>query len=254
MRRQYIIVLTLVLLLIVPASLSAFTLKDTWHRSFDVREGVEFILANVNGGIEIEGWERNEIDVLAEIKKLLEKLEFKVDAGPDLVEIRTDRPKIRQDGFLSAIFGDKSTVTIRYTVKVPRRTYLDIENTNGGIRAYDVEGTFDFQTVNGAIKIDSFRGQGEARTVNGGIECSIEAFPRDGDLSLKTTNGGIELGLPEQAGGRLEAKTVNGGIDLGIELREKVRIKRSSVRGIIGDGSGTIYLKTVNGGISIEPY
>ncbi len=259
-------ILTALILLLVfsPAAISAYTLKDTWQRSFEVTEGVEFILDNVNGGIEIEGWEGNGIDVYAEIKikapskskarKLLEKLEFKVDADRDRVKICTKRPRIRQVGLFSSIFGDKSTITIRYTVKVPLGTSLVIENTNGGISVDDVEGAFDLHTVNGGIDIRSFRGEGEAQTVNGAIRCSIETLPPDGDLRLRTVNGDIDLQLPEDAGGTLEAKTVNGGIDLDIALRETIRIKRSSVKGVIGDGDSTVFCKTVNGRVTIEPY
>lgn len=264
MKKASLFLVAGILLIAVPAVLSAYTLKDTWHRSFEVAEGVEFILDNVNGGIEIEGWERSDIDVYAEIKikapskskanELLRKLEFKVDAERDRVKICTERPRIRQIGFLSSIFGDKSTITIRYTVKVPMRASLDVENTNGGISVDDVEGAFDFRTVNGGIDIRSFKGEGEAQTVNGAILCSIESLPPGGDLTLKTVNGGIDLRLPEGAGGTLEAKTVNGGIDLDIALRETIRIKRSSVKGVIGDGNGAVFLKTVNGRVTIEPY
>ncbi len=264
MRRRNIVSLVLVFLLVVPTACSAYKLKETWQRSFEVDEGVEFILRNVNGGIEIEGWDKDEIDVFAEIKikapskskaeKLYEKLRFDVDAERDRVEIEAKRPRVRQDGLFGGLFGDKSSITIRYTVKVPSRANLEIENTNGGITIEDIEGTFDCHTVNGGITIRSFRGSGVANTVNGGIECAIEDFPGDGDLRLKTVNGGIELWLPDDAGGYLEARTVNGGIDLDIDLKEKVRIKRSSVKGVFGDGDGSVYLKTVNGGISIEPY
>ncbi|HUV36479.1 MAG TPA: DUF4097 family beta strand repeat-containing protein [Patescibacteria group bacterium] len=263
MIKRTILLVLVLLFLSSPAALSAYVLKDTWHRSFDVVEGVEFILRNVNGGIEIEGWERNEIDVSAEIKikapskskarELLEKLTFEVEAGSDRVRIDTERPRIRQVGLLGSIFGDKTTITIGYTVKVPPRTILDIKNTNGGISVDAVEGRFDFRTVNGSITITSFSGEGEASTVNGAIECFIDAFPAGGDLELKTVNGGIELALPEGAGGTLDARTANGRIGLDLDLRETVRIKRSSIKGVIGDGTGTIYLKTVNGGISIVP-
>ncbi len=264
MRKRHIILLIFILLLAVPVACSAYKLKETWQRSFEVDEGVEFILRNVNGGIEIKGWDKDEIDVFAEIEikapskskaeKLYEKLKFDVEAERDRVEIEAKRPRVRQDGLFGGLFGDKTILTIRYRVKVPASTNLEIENTNGGITVDKIEGTFNCHTVNGGITIRSFRGDGVANTVNGGIECSIENFPEDGDLRLKTVNGGIELWLPDDAGGYLEAKTVNGGIDLDIELREKVRIKRSSVKGVIGEGDGSVYLKTVNGGISIEPY
>ena len=264
MYKRWCTILALAICLTIPATLSAFALKDTWHRSFDVAQGVEFVLGNVNGGIEIEGWERDEIEVHADIKvkapskskakKLLKELKFKIEADRDRVRISTDRPRIRQDGLFGALFGGRSTITIRYTVKVPRRVSLEVENTNGDIDAQDFEGRFRLHTVNGEITIYSLKGQGKAKTVNGAIECSIESFPRGGDLELKTVNGGIDLRFPEGAGTTLEAKAVNGGIDLDIDLTKRIRIKRSSIRGVIGDGDGSVYLKTVNGGISIEPY
>lgn len=263
MLKRYMTALLLIVLLSIPSELYAYRLEETWQRSFKVEEGAEFELDNVNGSITIEGWDRDEIDVFAEIrikapsktkaKKLFKKLEFEVDEDPRRVSVSAKRPRIRQDGFFGFMRGENTSINIRYTVKVPDNIHLDIENTNGEIITDDVLGTFDLHTVNGAINIESFRGEGEAHTVNGGIDCTIEDFPEDGELMLKTVNGGIDLKLPEDAGGTLEARTSNGGIDLDFELSRRVRVKRSFVKGEFGHGEGRIYLKTVNGRISIEP-
>jgi DUF4097 and DUF4098 domain-containing protein YvlB len=90
------------------------------------------------------------------------------------------------------------------------------------------------------------------KTVNGGIKCHITQFPEGGRLEVKTTNGGVRLQLPEGVGGSLEAKTVNGGIDLDIPLSKSIKVKRRSISGVLGDGEGTILVRTTNGGISIE--
>lgn len=264
MKRVSVSILASILIILIPTALSAYKLTDTWHRSFAVAEGAAFVLDNVSGGIEIEGWNENGIDVSAAIKikapskskakELRRKLAFKVDADRDRVRIGVDRPRIRQVGFLSSVFGGKMTITITYTVRVPPGTSLEIENTNGSIGIHEASGAFDVDTVNGDITIDSFGGEGEASTSNGSIRCSIHALPPDGDLTLTSVNGGIDVRLPAGVGGRLVAKTVNGGIDCNLTLRETMRKKRSSLRGVLGDGDGTVYLKTINGGIDIDPY
>ena len=262
MKKRWIIQIILVLVLILPSTLSAVRLKETWHKTFHARSGITFVLGNTNGSIEVEGWDREEIDILAEIKikapskskaqKLLNHLHFDIDEGDDRIAIKADLPRIRQDSFLNLFFGDKTSISIDYTVKVPNRADLQLETVNGRVATEEVSGTFDLRTTNGGIDMRSMEGEGEAHAVNGAIEAVIVDLPEDGDLTLKTVNGGIELKLPEGTGGRLEARTINGHIDLELDLRETIKIKRTSVKGILGDGRGTIYLKTTNGSISID--
>ncbi|UCF05717.1 MAG: DUF4097 family beta strand repeat protein [bacterium] len=262
MRRLHPALIVLVSLLIIPVSGEAYRLKETWQRSFAVDEGARLTLSNVNGSIDIESWGRNEIEVFAEIKikapsknearKIYEKLDFDVDASRRRVSIKADLPKIRQSRFWIFSGGDRSSITIHYTVKVPQRTDLDLGAVNGGIAALGVTGTFEVHTVNGGIELGAMRGEGEAHTTNGSVDCEIEEFPAGGDLSLKAVNGSIHLWLPEDAGGRLDAKTINGKIELEFELSDRIRVKRSSVRGVIGKGGGKIQLRTVNGNIELE--
>jgi DUF4097 and DUF4098 domain-containing protein YvlB len=249
----------LVLAIILPSSASAYRLERTWDRSFSVEEGVRFVLDNVNGDIEVSSWDEKEIrvDALIKIKapskskaeELFEKVEFVIDEKKGYLRIEADLPRVRQVGFL---FGDHISISVHYEVRVPRTTDLDLASVNGGIEVDDVRGRFDVRTTNGSIGLRGMEGDGDVKTVNGGIKCHITQFPEGGRLEVKTTNGGVRLQLPEGVGGSLEAKTVNGGIDLDIPLSKSIKVKRRSISGVLGDGEGTILVRTTNGGISIE--
>jgi hypothetical protein len=258
MRRHWIIPLML-LLLIMPSALPAYKLKQEWIKSFAIDEPAEFELRNVNGAIEVTVWERSEISVTAEIQikapsktkadELYEKLRFEVDVRGDRVSIEADLPRIRQVGFG---MGDHTSIRIRYDVKVPRQTSLKLKTTNGGIEARGARGAFDLETVNGGIDLLSAEGKGRLKTVNGGITCHLDEFFSGGDLELVTTNGGVELRLPEEAGGALDAKTTNGSVRIDFALEGEVRVKRRRVSGRLGDGGSSINLRTTNGNISID--
>jgi hypothetical protein len=249
----------LIAALLVPSSLSAYWLEKTWERTFAVEGDARFALSNVNGRIDVSSWDKGEIAINAEItikapskskaEELYEKMRFIVEEQGDYVGVEADLPRIRQVGFH---FGEHTSISIRYDVKVPRRVSLDVKNVNGDVEAEGIRGTFDIETVNGDIVLRSMEGEGEAMTVNGGIICSIKQFPRDGQLDIKTTNGGVSLSLPENVSSSLDAKTFNGHIDIDIALKKSIKVKRTRVSGMLGDGEGSIRVRTTNGRISID--
>lgn len=249
----------LILAILLPSSAGAYKLEERWEQSFSVDEGIEFVLDNVNGKIEVSSWDNSEISVEALIKikapskskaeKLYEKIDFLIEQKTGYLGIKADLPKIRQVGL--GLF-DRISIAIHYEVRVPRFTNLDLTSVNGGIDIEDVRGRFDIGTTNGSIDMCGMEGEGDVKTVNGGIMCRIVEFPRRGRLEIKTTNGGIHLWLPDDVGGSLEAKTINGGIDLDIPLTKRIKVKRRMVSGVLGDGEGMIKVRTTNGGISIE--
>lgn len=264
MRKKLVLVFILAVFLVLPSAVGAYRLKKSWHETFKVKDGAEFILENKNGSIEVRGWDRDVIEVHAEIKikapskgkarKLFKKLRFDVDRGRRRLALKADLPRIRQDGFFSLIMGERTSIAISYKVKVPHRTDLELRTVNGGIDARNVRGAFELHTCNGPIELRSLGGDGKAATTNGCIVCVLEDFPEGGDLRLKTVNGGIDLRLPRDAQGKLDAKAVNGRIKLKLSLRKEIRIKRSSVKGILGNGEGEIHLRTVNGSIRLESF
>lgn len=262
MRKKLFLLVLLAVVFCLPAGLCAYRLEEVWQRTFEVEEGAKLSIENVNGAIDVEGWEENRIDITAEIRikapskskarKLFRKLRFDVDEDPKRVSIEADLPKIRQDSFLGFVTGDRTSITIHYKVKVPRRTSLKLKTVNGALGVIGVEGEFDLSSVNGSVEIEAIDCHGKISTVNGSIDCAVEEFPEGNELRLKTVNGSIRLGLPDEVPGKLEASTINGRVTLKRALMEDVRIKRRSVKGVLGEGEGLISLRTVNGRISVR--
>ena len=69
------------------------------------------------------------------------------------------------------------------------------------------------------------------------------------EISLSTTNGGIDVGLPHDFSAKLDVATTNGSI----QVEHRIKLEHHSgrrLRGTVGDGDATIRAKTVNGGVS----
>jgi len=245
------------------SSAEAYRLEKEWSKSFDTRDGVSFTLENTNGPVEIEGWEKDRVEVRARIKikapskssalRVAEKLGFDVESSPEEVTIRVKYPRIRLTRFLDIFRGDRHSVKVSFRVMVPARCNVTVKNVNGGIGVAGTRGEFYLETVNGGIEIDGVEGFGNAKTVNGSISCFVKEFPHGADLVLKGTNGSIKLWLPAELNAKIDAKCVNGAVRVKYPLIGDVELKRWRFRGKIGDGSGNIKLRTINGSIKVAP-
>ena len=254
--------IVLILLVFIPSSLFAYRLHEVWEKSFDVDEEVTLILANVNGSIEVEGWNKSRIEIVAKIKvkagsknkakKIFGKIEFDVEHDRDLVRVKAELPKLRKESLFGMFGGSSPSITITYLVKVPLRTDLELASVNGNIDASDIKGDFFLKTVNGAIDLRSLGGEGGLRTVNGSIFCSLDDFAAGAELEIKTVNGGVKVELPDEAGAELDIKTMNGKVRTNFEMNRVRRIKRNRIQGEIGDGEGYIHIRTTNGGVTVR--
>ncbi|MBN2071860.1 MAG: DUF4097 family beta strand repeat protein [Candidatus Krumholzibacteriota bacterium] len=261
MRSRWIYIL-LILTVFVPSTLSAYRLTEIWEKNYEVEEGALFILQNVNGSIDVEGYGGDRIEVVAEIrikaaskdkaKKILRKIEFDVEHERGLLRIEADLPKLKKEGLFGLLGSSGPSIAIRYRVRVPKRTDVELRSVNGRVASRSVKGTFLLKTVNGGIGLHSLGGEGTLGTVNGGIDCAIEQFDSGAELSIKSVNGSVKLELPEDAGAELDIKTLNGKIRTDFELNRVRRIKRSRIEGSIGDGDGYINIRTTNGGVTVR--
>ncbi|MBN2185163.1 MAG: DUF4097 family beta strand repeat protein [Candidatus Krumholzibacteriota bacterium] len=252
----------LILLVFMPSSLFAYRLNEVWEKSFDVDEDVSFILENVNGSIEVEGWNKDRIEIFAKIrvkagsknkaKKIFDRIEFDVDHDRDMVRVKADLPKLRKESLFGLFGGSSPSITVTYRVKVPRGAELDLVSVNGSVEASGVKGNFLLKTVNGDVVFRSGGGGGGIRTVNGSVYCGLDEFAEGAELQIKTVNGGVKVELPDDAGAELDIKTLNGKVRTNFELNRVKRIRRNRIEGEIGDGEGYIHIRTTNGGVTVR--
>ena len=129
---------------------------------------------------------------------------------------------------------------------------------NGGISIYGVDGDLEFSTVNGGISLMDVSGNVRGRTTNGGLNVKLTGTSWKGSgLDVATTNGGVNLNLPEGYAANVETGTVNGGFkseftSLAVDRTEKWKAVR--VNAPLNGGGAPIKVITTNGGVNINVY
>jgi DUF4097 and DUF4098 domain-containing protein YvlB len=218
---------------------------EDFHYSYPLESGGQLELNNVNGSVEISGWDRDSIDVsgtkYASDQAALHDINVKVSASGNRANVTADMPGTRWHGSRG----------VRFHVRVPRKIMLErAETTNGSVTVEDLEGggrirstngklslarlsgDYDVQTTNGSIQIDDCSGLEKAETTNGAIRGrikhgAIQAQSTNGTLDmavdkpsdsrpmrLSTTNGSLTLALAEFHGNPINAETSHGSVTL----------------------------------------
>src|SRR5262245_20193751 len=227
---------------------------DEWTHTYPLKAGGELRISNTNGLIEIEGVDGSTLEVRAEriargvsdeaARELLPRIVIKEDATPERVSLSTER-------FSGIMLG--AGFEVRYHVKAPKNSVVDVTNTNGQVRLNGLSGRVNARTTNGGVRGEALAGEVEARSTNGGVVVDL-ASVSSGHVKLHTANGGVTLTLPETAKADLSASVVNGGISIGefqgLDVAEKTR-RRFEAR--LNGGGSDIELQTTNGGIRIRP-
>ena len=83
-----------VLLAAVVWAVPSFAISKEFNQSYPLQPGGTVELQNVNGTVDVQGWDRNEIEVRAvktakQKESDLERVSIEVDARPDAVSIAT---------------------------------------------------------------------------------------------------------------------------------------------------------------------
>jgi DUF4097 and DUF4098 domain-containing protein YvlB len=263
--------LKILIVLIIMASFS-FLACDQFNEKFEENfeqelafssEG-QLTLQNANGTVTVSSWPEEKVKIIAHkcvrarTRKRAEYYmkDLKIDIQHDMknIEIEADHPAGFSGGNLwKLIFsGNHATFSIDYEILVPLHTSLDLSTTNGKVEVEKVTGEMDVRCTNGQLTLSAVVGNIFARTTNGSIRAEVLAFPENGRLELKTTNGKITVDLPEDIHADISAQTTNGSIHTDLPVETTRGISGNKLSGKIGNGGGEIDLHTTNGSISIR--
>ena len=151
------------------------------------------------------------------------------------------------------------------------RGSLDAQTSNASVDVIDVEGDVIAHSSNGHIHAEGLRGGFDARTSNAGVNARVARADRsirietsnggveltlpDGlssDVRVSTSNSGITVRLPAPARARILARTSNSSISSDFDLKMHGEVGKNHVDGEIGSGGGPLIdLATSNGGIRL---
>jgi Toastrack DUF4097 len=223
-----------------------------WRTYCEVREATltpsprVAVDATPNGGVKVRGWDHPEMRVLARVSG-------RSDDGPP--EEVVGAVQIESGGTLRATGPAQDRHRgwdVSYRVWVPSRSDLDLRSTNGGIEIGAVSGKIEFETLNGGVNLESLGGAVRGRTTNGGVDVALDGTEWRGEgLDVETTNGGVELRVPQGYNAHLEAGTVNGGMRTDLPITVKGRVGRR-LSADLGNGGATVRAVTTNGGVAIR--
>jgi hypothetical protein len=223
-------------------------MREEFHKTYPLDKAGRFRLDNVNGNVQITGWDREEVKLdaikRAKTQEQLEQVQIEVDPRPGDVRVKTKYPDSQK--------GKNNSASVDYTITVPKGARLDKINTvNGTVQIQSVSGDIVASSVNGTVAAKGLASAVQLSTVNGSVKASSDVVNKD--IKLNSVNGSVTLALPAGVNAEVSADTLNGGIhcDFPLETKTHFPVGRK-LQGKLGEGGPEIKLSSVNGGIRIE--
>jgi len=227
---------------------------EQWTKTYTLAPGGRVDVSNVNGRVEVEPADGDQVEVRAEkigkgatdeaAKQALGRIEIVEHATPGEVRIET-----KVAGSHGLNFGGTE---VRYFLKVPAGTQVRAGTTNGTIKLDRLKGDVTAETTNGSINGTGLSGRVKAGTTNGSINLELDALGQGG-VSLETTNGGVKLTIPKDAAANISARLANGSIRTeNLDVQSSGESSRRRLDGTLNGGGERIDVETTNGSITIR--
>lgn len=240
-----------VLLALVGVLATSVTAAEQVERVLDASSDGTVVVSNIAGSIDVKGWSKNEVKVVADLGRDVEELIVERDGDEILIKVKVPN---RNNRYISSVLK----------IQVPKDSMLEVSAVSADVDVEGVSGELSLQSVSGDMKIEVFGSDVEIETVSGDIRLQghnqamvTETSSVSGDIEASNLSGEIEVdsvsGDLELMGGSfslVEANTVNGDVDFNAEL---VRGGELDVETINGDVTA-IFTGTVSARFDIETF
>lgn len=246
LRRAFCLTAFLVLVLSAVSAAPCFAITKEFNQSYPLQAGGSFELQNVNGTVEVQGWDRDTVQIHA-VKTAksresdLDLVSIDVEARSSAVSVSTRYPQ-----------NEGVEVAVEYTVRVPHGARVEhIGTVNGTLRVSGIEAVEELRTVNGNIEVYDGGGSVHARTTNGNVHLELLHVQDKNGAVAETTNGSVLLAVPADTHADLEARCLNGNFFSELPVTFESTQRPRELHGKIGRGGVPLRLRTVNGGIRV---
>ena len=224
----------------------SYAISKEFNQSYPLQPGGSFELQNVNGTVDVQGWDRTDVEVHAvktakQKESDLDRVSIEVDAKPSAVSITTRYPQ-----------NEGVEVAVVYTIHVPHSARVEhLGTVNGTLRVTGVDAVEDLHTVNGDIEVYEAGGSIHAHTTNGNVRLELARLQEKTGATAETTNGSLVLAVPSDTQADLEARCLNGNFFSELPIAMESTQHPREMHGKLGRGGAPIQLRTVNGGIRV---
>lgn len=150
------------------------------------------------------------------------------------------------DGWLPS-FGTNGEINLDLTVP-ESLSLVEGGTTNGDVEADGLDASLDLDTTNGDIDVRDHRRAATAVTTNGEVSLQLA---ESADVTAESTNGDVEVVVPESMAARFSLKTTNG--DVSVEGIAGLSVSDTdSLETVVGDGTHQVRCDTTNGDITVR--
>jgi DUF4097 and DUF4098 domain-containing protein YvlB len=240
---------------VLAAAAPAALAQQQITRRASVAPDVTVEVSNVQGSVTITAWDRNEVELNAELESDKDELEF--EASERSVHVEVERPDGR--------YGRHDEEDDAYlTLRVPAGARLVVDTVSAEIGVTGVKGEQALQSVSGEVRTQAFDAPVSAAAVSG--EVTVTGNGGKADVSTENVSGtstvtGVrgnfrgevvsgEISAVIAAAERVEVTTVSGDVEIQAALTPTSRVEMESVSGVL-----TLRLKPpVNADFDIESF
>jgi hypothetical protein len=201
---------------------------EEFHQTYPLNADGRVSLSNINGGVRVSAWDRNEVRVDA-VKRAytperLQEARIEVDASSSAVRIETKYPEGNLSWRRNGEYDQRDNpASVDYTLTVPRGASLeDFSLINGNLNVEGLSGPVHASSINGRVTASGLTGPTNLSVVNGHLDVTLDRLNESGTVSLSAVNGPLSVTIPSDANATLRASTVQGTIsnDFNLPVRK----------------------------------
>lgn len=222
--------------------------REEFHKTVAMDADGNFSLSNINGGVKISAWDKNEVQIdavkTASSDEKLREARIEVAGSGHSVDVETKYPD----------HTTHNAASVEYTIHLPKGArMLAVKDVNGAIHIDGMRGMIKAGTVNGAVEVANAGDQVDLNSVNGTVKASLSGAGKN-DIKLNVVNGSISLSIPAATNANVKASTVHGNIesDLPLTVQRSEYGPGAHVDSKLGSGGATIHMDSVNGSIYLH--
>jgi hypothetical protein len=244
--RKMLVPAVLLVFALAAAAVPGFAISKDYDRAYPLQPGGTFELQNVNGTVEVQGWDQDVVEVhavkTAKLKESdLARVSIEVNATAQGVSVATRYPQ-----------NEGVEVAVEYTIHVPHGARVEhLGTVNGTLIVAGVDRVEELHTVNGNIEVYGADSTVHAHTTNGNVRLELSNVYGVSGTLAETTNGSVVLALPANAQADLEARCLNGNFLSELPVAMENSLRPRELHGKLGQGGAPIKLHTINGGIRV---
>ena len=215
-------------------------------RTLELKPGGQLFASTFNGSVSVEGWDREEVSLVAKIREReAGDVHFTAESKDGRVEIIAEGKKQTQVANRRRFFIDLiESNGVSYTLRIPRNTMATLASSNGRIEVSRIDNEIDAATSNGPITADGIGAKARLVTSNG----TVKAYSIKGRLIVSTSNGRIDV---RDIQGSADLNSSNASI-VAKNIKGDLIGRASNGRLDIADVQGYADLRTSSGAIEIR--